>query len=54
MTPAAQAALRAAADKATAALRAHRVEQDEGSGLAKAKTLQEMASVILEIYVGRE
>jgi TRAP-type C4-dicarboxylate transport system substrate-binding protein len=31
MTPAAQAALRAAADKATAALRAHRVEQDEGS-----------------------
>lgn len=31
MTPAARAALRDAADKATDALRAHRVEQDEGS-----------------------
>jgi TRAP-type C4-dicarboxylate transport system substrate-binding protein len=31
MTPEAQAALRAAADQATGALRAHRVEQDEGS-----------------------
>jgi len=31
MTPEARAALRAAADKATQALRAHRVEQDEGS-----------------------